>query len=432
MNKYQEQYQRKLTDVEGALSLIESGAVIGYSLCAMEPMTLMGNLHTLQGKVNNINTIGALELGNHPFMQDPVYGDTFTVESLFMMGSARASLKKRIASHMPTHLHNIVSRRSGYIWPDVLLISASPMDKFGYFRCSLCEIWEQNLIESSKLILLEVNPNMPAVYGDTTIHVSQVDKIVEVNTPVPKLPRGPITETDKVIGQYIASLINDGDTIQLGIGGIPDAAAQALMSRNDLGVHTEMLTNSVYDLVEAGVVTGRKKSLNKGKIIATFALGDQNLYDMMHENPSVQIMRGDYVNNPFVIAQNDNMVSINSCISVDLTAQINSESVGSAQYSGSGGAVDTAYGAIHAKNGRSIIALNSTAKEGTISTIVSALAPGAIVTLSRNNVDYVVTEYGIANIKGRSVRERVNNLIAVAHPDFRAQLREDAERYMLW
>jgi acyl-CoA hydrolase len=431
MNRYQDEYKRKLTDVHGALSRIPSGAVIGHSLCAMEPLTLLGNLHTLHGKAEDIRVVNLLEIGDHPYMLDPAYSDTFTIDSNFMMAAGRTSLKKRRTSFFPSNLHDVLSRYSAHRKPDVLLLSASPMDAHGFFRCSLCQIWERALLESVGLVLLEVNPHMPEVEGDTAVHISQVDWLLEVDTPVPTLARKPAGERDQTIGKYIATLINDGDTIQLGIGSIPDAVAHALQGKHDLGVHTEMLTNSIYDLVEAGVINGSKKTIHHGQMVATFALGDQKLYDMMHRNPSVQMLRGDHVVDPFVIAQNDNMVSVNTCISVDLTAQVNSESIGSVMYSGTGGGFDTSFGAIHAKNGRSIIALHATVKEG-ISTIVSALAPGAIVTIPRNNVDYVVTEYGIAHIKGRNVRERVQNLIAIAHPDFRSGLREDAEKYMLW
>jgi acyl-CoA hydrolase len=305
------------------------------------------------------------------------------------------------------------------------------MDTHGYFKCSLCQIIEHKMAEICDLIILEVNPNMPEVGGDTFIHISQIDHLVEVDTPVPQLPKSAIGSVEETIGKYIAELVNDGDTIQLGIGSIPDAAALAFKSKKDLGVHTEMIGNSIADLVEAGTITGKKKSLHRGKIIGTFALGDKKLYDFMNNNPGVEILRGSYVNDPFVIAKNDNMVSINSCISVDLTGQINAESIGSRQYSGTGGASDTAYGAIHAKNGRSIIAVKSTVKKGTASSIVPVLAPGAIVSIQRNNIDYVVTEYGIAPLRGRSIKERVNNLIAVAHPDFRQELKAGAEQYWL-
>ena len=432
MSIYQELYKQKLTTVDHAISHIKSGDVIGASLCAMEPISLLSKLHTLRGKVKDVTIMRGLEMVKYPFMIDPDYRDTFECESLFLMGPGRESMKLGITSFGPTHLHNVLARRKGYRYPNVALLSVSPMDEHGYFCCSLCQIWETNLMNDCDLVILEVNPNMPVIGGDTAIHISQVHHIVETNTPVPKLERSPVNEVDQIIGEYIATLVNDGDTIQLGIGGIPNAVGKALMGKHDLGLHTEMLTNSISDLVEAGVLTGRRKNLHPGKMIATFALGDQKLYDMMHNNPAVELLRGDYVNNPFIIAQNDNMVSINTCISVDLSGQVNSESIGSLQYSGSGGQVDTAYGAIHAKNGRSIIALNATAKNGTVSTIMSTLAPGAIVTLSRNNVDYVVTEYGIANLRARTVRNRVNNLIAIAHPDFRADLKKQAEALMLW
>ena len=429
MNHFQEQYRNKLADVLTALSRIPSGACVGTSLCAMEPRTLLGQMHTLHSKVSNIRMVGGLELGSYPYMQDDAYRDTFTVESMFFLNGSRSSAEKGIASYVPTDLHSVIARRSGYNFPNVLLLSGSPMDEHGYFHCSLCQIWERHLLEVCDLVIIESNPNIPVVGGDTAVHISQVDYVVEVDTPVPSLPKAQLTETDVAIGGYIASLINDGDTIQLGIGSIPDAAAMALMNKQDLGVHTEMLTTSIADMVEAGVVTGRKKTLHNGKIVATFALGEQKLYDMMNKNTAVEILRGEYVNSPFVVAQNDNMVSVNSCVSVDLTGQVNSESIGTRHYSGSGGQVDTAYGAVHARNGRSIIALSSTAKAGTVSAIVPVLAPGAVVTLTRNNVDYVVTEYGIACLKGRNVRERINNLIGIAHPDFRTELRREANRY---
>ena len=432
MNQYIEMYQQKLRSVEEALSYIKSNSIISHSYCANEPVTLLSNLHTLKNKVDNIYVLRGLDMGTYPFCSDPQYQDVFTVDSMFFMEPDRVGNRNGIISHVPTHLHNMPSRCYAYKQPNVALISVSPMDEHGYLRTSLCAIAERELIDNADLVIAEVNPNMPVVNGDTEVHIKDIDAIVEVNTPIPILPRGKITEKDKIIGEYVASLIHDGDTIQLGIGAIPDAVAGALLGKHDLGVHTEMITNSLVDLVEAGVVTGKKKSLHPGKIIGTFALGDKKLYDMMNNNPSVWLLRGTYVNDPWVIAQNDNMVSINSCISVDLTGQVNSESVGSVQYSGSGGQNDTAFGAIHARNGRSIIAMHSTAKNDTISTIVPVLSPGSIVTLSRNNVDYIITEYGIAPMKGRSIRERVKNLIRIAHPDFRDELRDEAQKYCLW
>lgn len=430
-NSYETLYQEKLTTALDALSCIRSGNRISSSLCAMEPFTLLGNLHLLQGKVKDINVFIGLTLGKHPFMQDTAYQDTFTVESGFYMAQDRASAQKGISSFVPSNLHHMACRRYDYRPIDVFFMACSPMDDHGYFRCSLSALHEREIIESGAKIVLEVNPNIPLVNGETAVHISQVSSLIVVNTPLPQLPRTPVEDVDKAIGAHIATLVQDGDTVQLGIGAIPDAAAQALMGKKNLGIHTEMITNSLVDLVEAGVVNGSKKSLHPGKIIGAFALGDTRLYDMMNNNPNVEIMRASYVNSPWTVAQNDNMVSINTCIAVDLGGQVASESIGTLQYSGSGGQSDTAYGAIHAKNGRSIIALHATAKNDTVSTITAVLPLGSVVTLSRNNVDFVVTEYGIASLRGRSMRERVESLIAVAHPVFREGLKKEAIDYKL-
>ena len=426
MPDFFDEYSKKRVSAEEALSHIPSHSCVASAMCAMEPRTLMANLHKIAGKVEDIHTISGLVVGSYPFMQDPQYQSTFTVDDAFFMGAARSSQKSGIASYFPCNLHSFARRYFSNHKPDVALLSAGPMDEHGYFTCSLCSIYEQELVEQADLVLLEVNPNMPRVYGYTQIHISDVDYLVEVDTPIPQLQKGAVSEDDRKIGAYIADLVNDGDTIQLGIGGIPDAVAQSLLTKKDLGVHTEMITNSIVDLVNAGVVNGSRKSLHKGKIVGTFALGNADLYRMMDNNPCVEIYRAAYVNDPFVIAQNDNMVSINTCIAVDLVGQVTSETLGTLHYSGSGGQSDTAYGANHAKGGRSIIALHSTAKKGTISTISAMLPQGSVVTLSRNSVDYIVTEYGVAPMRGRSVRERVENLTAIAHPDFREQLRADA------
>ena len=272
-----------------------------------------------------------------------------------------------------------------------------------------------------------MNPNLPRTRGDTAIHVSQVDMIVEAATPLPYLPKSQPTETDQAIGRYVASLVNDGDCIQLGIGGIPDAAAMSLMDKHDLGLHTEMLTNSIVDLMEAGVLNNRKKNFHNGRCICTFALGTQELYDMVDDNPGVEFYSGSYVNDPRIIGQNDHFISVNSGLAVDLTGQVCSESIGSRMYSGTGGQNDFAEGASYSKGGRSVICVKATKKNNTISSIVAQHATGSVVTLSRNTVDYIITEYGIAPMRGRSVRKRVENLIAIAHPDHRAELKKQAE-----
>ena len=432
MNRYQQEYRDKLVSIEEALSHIKTGDVIATSQCANEPTAVFDAMHTLQGRIGPVKMYGPMCFLPHKFMQDPACSDTFEIDVAFLMGDTRKSHAARALNYYPTDLHNGPARWMTVNDCNVFIAAVTPMDRHGYFKIPLCLIHEKAFLEAADMVILEVNSNLPSVWGDTEVHISQVDYIVEADSPLPYLPESTPSETDMTIGGYVAEMIQDGDTIQLGIGGIPDAAALSLMDKHDLGVHSEMITNSMVTLVENGVITGRKKSIHKGKIVGTFAYGTQKLYDMLDNNPGVQLLRGDYVNDPWVVAQNDNFVSVNSCLAVDLSGQICSESIGSRQYSGTGGQVDMAVGASHARGGRNIIAVPATKKGGTVSSITAQLAPGSIVTLSRNEVDCVVTEFGVAWLKGRNVRQRVENLIAVAHPDFRAELRADAEKYMLW
>lgn len=421
-----ENYKSKLTSIEEALKQIRSGDEIVAGFCGLEPLAILSKLHTIKDKVENITVWYTLGLTNHKFYSDPEMKDTFTTKVWFYSDPIRKAHELGTVSYQPVHLHNGMTRKLDVTVPRVFIGTVSSMDKHGYFRVPLSVLYEKEFIEKADLVIMEVNPNLPQVHGDTHIHISEIDYLVEVDRPVPQLPRAPLSETDKTIGEYVATLVNDGDTIQLGIGKIPDAVAQAFKNKKDLGVHTEMITSSMAELAKAGVITGKRKNLNKGKMVGTFAFGNQELYDFMDNNPSVALMRGPYVNDPFIISQNDNMVSINTALQVDLSGQICSESIGSVQYSGTGGQSDTAIGAIHSKNGRSIIALYSTAKNGEISTIQPFLTPGATVTLHRNNIDYIVTEFGIAQMKGKTIRERANNLIAIAHPNFREDLRIQA------
>ncbi len=431
-NKYQELYKSKKITVEEALSMIKSGDEIVSGFCALEPMAILSKLHTIKERVNDVTVWYSLGMSKYDFFTKPEMKGHFTTKSWFFSPGTRAAHKLGLVSYQPVHLHNGIIRKLQVNSPNVFICTATPMDKHGYVKTTLSVLYEKEFIEKADLVIMEINPNLPDVGGDTEVHIEEVDYVVEADRPIPVLHSAPISEKDQIIGEYVASLVEDGDTIQLGIGGIPNAAALAFQSKKDLGVHTEMITSSMASLAEAGVITGRRKNLHKGKIVATFALGSQELYDFMDKNPAVQLLRGPYVNDPYVVAQNDNMVSINTALQVDLTGQVCSESIGSRQYSGTGGQSDTAIGAIHAKNGRSIIALNSTARDGTISSIQPWLTPGAAVTLHRNNVDFIVTEYGIAYMKARTIRERVENLIAVASPDFRKELRETAFKYEIW
>lgn len=433
MRDYQAIYDSKKATVEEALSILENGDCIVPGYCATEPFTVLSRLHTIRGRhgVEHIDMLYSLANGDYEIFKEE-YRDFVNIESYFFGAANRRLHQKGLCSYIPVTLHEAVCRRDSHRPPNVFIVAVTAMDEHGYFRTSLSNMYDRHYFDTAEKIIVEVNPNLPVVNGDTEIHVTDVDRIVEVNTPIPTLPLSNITKEDEAIGGYIASLIHDGDTIQLGIGGIPDAAALALRDKKDLGIHTEMINSGMARLIEEGVVTNKKKTLHRGKTVGAFAFGDQKLYDCLHNNPSVLMLPAEYVNNPAIIAKNENMVAINTAIQVDLTGQVSSEGIGTRHYSGSGGQSDMSQGANHAKNGRSIIALHATAKGGTVSTINACLPLGSVVTLSRNCVDYIVTEYGIAAIKGRSVKERIGNLIAVAHPDFREQLRRDAEKMMLW
>ena len=430
---YRKIYNEKKVSVEKALSYIQSGDRIVTSLCAQAPFLLLSNLHSVAEQGKNIEIYSNMNLMPFPYFTEEKYRDKILVDCLFEMAGDRKGYKKGIVNYIPGHLHDGSWRWAEHHRPNVFIGAVSAMDEHGFCRFSLSNIHEKSLAEQADLVICEVNPNYPQVNGDNEIHISEIDWIVESDNRIPVLPEGgPLSREDEAIGGYISSLIRDNDTIQLGIGKIPDAVADCLMDKHDLGVHTELISDAIYRLTEAGVITNRKKNFYKGKTVGTFALGSQKLYNMLHNNPSILIMSGNYVNDPAVIAKNDNMVSVNTAIEVDLTGQVCSETIGTIQYSGSGGQSDTAQGAVASKGGRSIIALHSTAKKGTVSTINAIHTPGAIVTLSRNNIDYIVTGYGIAPMRGRNVRQRVENLIAVAHPDFRGELRKDAEKYCLW
>jgi acyl-CoA hydrolase len=431
-NRYQELYNSKNITIEEVLAMIKSEDEIVAGFAGLEPIAILNKLHTIKDRVSDVTVWLSLSMGSYDFFSKPEMKDSFMTNSFFLSAELRRSYGIGTVSLQPVHLHNGFVRKIQEKPPNIFIGTVSPMDKHGFCRTSLSALYEKTFIENADLVIMEVNPNLPNVGGDTEIHIRDIDFVVEVDRSVPILPVTPITENDQIIGNYVATLVNDGDTIQLGIGSIPNAVALAFKDKHDLGIHTEMITSSMADLALEGVVTGRKKTLHKGKIIGNFALGTQKLYDFIDNNPSVQLLRGEYVNDPFVIAKNDNMVSINTALQVDLTGQICSESIGLRSWSGTGGQNDTAEGAIHAKNGRSIIALNSTAKNGTISTIQPWLTPGAVVTLSRNNIDYIVTEYGIAPMKARTIRERVENLISVAHPDFRNDLRKAALKHEIW
>lgn len=436
---FQTIYDSKKITVDEALDLVESNNNIVSALAGAEPSEFLSRLHERADKVNNVVVTTCLPMGKYEYFSDPKHIDSFRMDGWFYSAAMRKLHKNKNISYIPNHLHLSRTKRLCHIKPDIFVGTASSMDKHGYISLSLSATYELDMIKNADKVIIEVNPNMPRTFGDTNIHISDIDYVVNVDYEVLELPSTEPNDKDLQIGRIIANLIEDGSTLQLGIGGIPNAVAASLSDKKDLGIHTEMFTDGMVDLVKSGVITGKNKSLYPGKMVATFALGTKKLYDFIDDNPAVLIMEGKWVNDPYVIGKNTKMVSINTTLEVDLTGQCCSESIGSKQFSGTGGQADTAIGAQNSVGGKSIIALYSTAMvrqpDGTkkeVSKIVPTLKEGAGVTLSRNDVDYVVTEYGCVSLRGTSIRDRVEKLISISHPKFREELKELADKIMLW
>lgn len=425
-------YEAKKGTLEGALSMIRSGDTIAASIYGNEPTSFVSNLHKIGDRVEGVTLWTMLMMGEYPVMTDCSLKGKIDVITFFYNADCRKGHASGRYQMVPLNLHSVGEVTVHTKRPNVYVAAVSPMDKWGNVYLSFDLQGSREWLEAADTVIFEVNKNIPIVFGDTAIPIEKADYLYEVDNPLPMAPEAPSSPVEKKIAEYVTSLINDGDCIQLGIGGMPNAVGEALLEKKDLGIHTEMLTSSMGKLLRAGVVTNERKTINKGKTIGAFGWGDQELYDYMAENPLVELRRAAYVNDPFIIAQNDNMVSVNTAIQIDLTGQICSESIGVRQFSGSGGASDFAYGAFHSKGGKGIIALASTAKNGTVSKIRPVLDSGAVVTISRNLTDYVVTEYGIARLKNKTIRQRADALINIAHPDFRVDLRKQAEQMMIW
>jgi len=429
---YQDEYQRKLVSVERALDNIKSHHEVVTALAASEPVSILSQLHTIKDRVENVSVVNAMMRGTYEFFTNPEMKGHFILNSWFYSDAPRAAHELETVSYVPMQLHQFTMKRLAYRKPNIFIGSVAPMDKHGYFSLSLCTVMEKDFIENADLVIMEVNPGLPRTHGDTQVHISEIDYLVETDHEIPTITMPPLREKDHLIGQYAADLVEDGSTIQIGFGSIPGAIAHCLSYKKDLGVHSEMLTDSILDLYEAGAITNRRKTLWKDKFVADVALGSQRLYDWLDDNMAVEFQRGTVVNDPAVIARNSKMVSINSALQMDLTGQCCAESIGGRLYSGTGGHKEFITGAMDSPGGKSILAFYSTARKDTISKIVPWLEPGTVVTTSRVDVDYVVTEYGVACLRGRSIRERVQELINIAHPNFRDYLHSEARRKMIW
>lgn len=427
-------YKSKVITVQEAIDKVKSNDYIVTGLGCSTANDFFSQLHTAADRLRDVIISTCLPMADYPCFNDPQYKMSFIHDSWFYSPATRKAHKMGNTSFVPNCLHFAATKRLAHRKPNIYVGAAAMPDEHGNISLSCSNTYEMQMIAAADLVILEINPHYPRTFGDAFVRVDEVDYLIEADYEVPALPDVPSNDKDKIIGGLIAPYIKDGDCLQLGIGGMPNALAEMLMDKKDLGIHTEMLTTNMMKLFRAGAISGRKKQLQNGKMVCTFIMGSKELYEFCHNNPSVEVLAGSYTNDPYVIGQNDNMISINSTMEVDLTGQCASESIGSMQFSGTGGQTDTVTGALKSKNGKSFICLYSTAmvknretgEREEISKIVAQLKPGAAVSLSRNDVDYVVTEYGVAALRGTSIRERVDLLISIAHPKFRDELRRQA------
>jgi acyl-CoA hydrolase len=421
-----QQYDRVAMTAESSVTLVHDGDTVVVPVAAGEPPEFLEALSERRHEVRDVTVSQLLPMRSYDYLSPYTVGN-IRLNSFFVAPPARLGAREGWVDVTPTHFSEVPNLyRRGDIHADVAVSIASPMDEHGYFAISLGPAYTMAAIKAARTVILEVNPGVPYAAGHCHVHVSRVDAVVESARPIATIQPLPIGDVERAIARYVADLIPDGATLQIGIGAIPEAVVSLLGTKNDLGIHTELLNDGIMKLARAGVVTGLRKNVHIGKMIAAFALGSPELYRFMHRNPSVEMHPVDVTNTPHIAGLNDNLHSINSSISVDFAGQCGSESMGPVPYSGTGGQADFVRAAAISKGGKSFIVLPSTAKGGTVSRIVPMLAPGTHVSTHKNDVDYVVTEWGIVRLRGRSLRDRARALIEIAHPDFRPELHEAA------
>lgn len=426
-------YNQKVVSADEAAKIVKSGdKILCHSNCAF-PTVLMDAIVRRKDELKNVEVIHALSVGDLSYLK-PGMEDSFRHNAFFIGANARQAVREGRADFTPIFLYETPLLFSkGYIKLNVALINVSPPDEHGFCSLGVEVGLTKTGAEKADVIIAQINPQMPRALGDSFIHINKIKYIVEVDEPIAELPQGDrdanpeMVEVNKKIAWNISSLIEDGSTLQMGIGAIPDFVLRYLEDRKALGIHSEMFSDGAVELVEKGVITNEAKTLHPGKIVAGFVLGTKRLYDFINNNPLCEFHPQEYVNDPFIVAKNNKMVAINSAIEVDLTGQVCSDSIGTRFFSGFGGQVDFIRGASRSEGGKPIIALPSTTKDNTISRITTHLKPGAGVVTSRGDVHYVVTEYGVAQLFGKTVRERVKSLINIAHPKFRDELEKYAK-----
>lgn len=424
-------YRQKLSTAVEALDQLRDGDFIIVPTGVGEPPTLLTALSEQRRRFRDI------KVGQILAVRKFGYFDAETAEhvrhvSFFYGAASRAGGQAGWIDFIPSYFSEMPALiQRGQIPADVVFAMASPMDAHGYFSLSLGADYTMAALARARAVVLEVNPHVPFAFGNCHVHISQVTALVESSEPVLEVGLPKIGPVQEAIGKYVADMIEDGSTLQIGYGGIPDAVVMQLTAKQDLGIHTEMIGDGILTLIEAGAVTNRRKNYLPGKMVATFALGSQKLYRFLDRNPGLEMHPVDFTNDPYLAGQNDKLVAINASLQVDLLGQCGSESLAHLPYSGTGGQVDFVRAANRSRGGKAFIVLPATAKDDTISRIVPTLTPGTHMTTSKNDINYVVSEYGVAQLRGKSAKQRALEMIAIAHPDFRAELREGARRLNL-
>ncbi len=418
---WKQMYAHKIVTAEEAVKHIKSNDRLVLGHAAAEPLPLTDAMVANKDQYENVEIIHFVPMGKSEYCK-PEMENYFTHNSFFLGGNTREAIASGRGRFTPAFLHESVNFFKTTLQPDVALFQVSPPDEHGYCSFGISVDFTKPAAESARLKIAEINDIFPRTLGDTFIHISDIDYLVPTSRPLIEIMPTDIGEVERAIGENCASIIEDGSAIQMGIGAIPDAVLLFLDNKKDLGIHTEMLSTGVVRLVKQGVINNRLKTTHSGKITATFVMGTQELYDFAENNPMVELYPADYINDPVLISRNDKVVSICSCIQIDFTGQVCAESIGPKQFSGTGGQVDFFRGANMSKGGKAITAISSTTANGKISRIVPFLDYGSVVTSTRNDVNYVVTEYGIAQLKGKTTRNRARALINIAHPKFRPEL----------
>ncbi len=422
-----ELYRQKRTNAADALRLVRDGDWIIVPTGAGEPPDLLTALSEQRRSFHDVKVAQILAMRKYGYIDPETLAHVRHV-ALFYGGATRAGGQAGWIDFVPNYFSEIPDLiERGQIPAEVVFSLASPMDSEGYFSLSISADYTMAAVAKARAVVLEVNPNVPFAYGNCRVHVSQVTALVESEAPLIEVGLPTIGPVQEAIGRYVADLVDDGSTLQIGYGGIPDAVVMQLTSKRDLGIHTEMIGDGILSLVESGAVSSRRKNYLPGKIVATFALGSRKLYDFLERNPVLEMHPVNFTNDPALAGLNDNLITINATLQIDLLGQCGSESLGSLPYSGTGGQSDFVRAANRSRGGKSVITLPSSAKDDVISRIVPVLAAGTHVSTSKNDVNYVVTEYGVAQLRGKSAKQRAQELIGIAHPAFREDLRAQAK-----